>query len=87
MHARTTCNAVTANRVSDGAPIYFTASGTWSRNIAEVIAAADPSRLLAAAKADPLSAIAPYVIEVAMVDGRVQPVGLRERIRAFGPTA
>jgi hypothetical protein len=34
-----------------------------------------------------LEAVGPYVIEVTVTEGVVGPIGLKERIRAFGPTA
>jgi hypothetical protein len=85
--AKTTCKAVTANRVRDGVPIYLTAAGGWSQKISDVVRVTDAARLLAAAQADPLVAISPYVIDVTVMNGLVRPVGLREEIRAFGPTA
>jgi hypothetical protein len=30
--------------------------------------------------------VAPYLVEAVAAQGRVHPVSLRERIRAFGPT-
>jgi hypothetical protein len=32
-------------------------------------------------------AIDPYIIDVSREDGMIRPIGLREQIRAFGPTA
>ena len=84
--ADTTYKAVTANRVRDGITIYLTAAGEWSPDIADAHVA-DAAQLLADAQADPLSAIGPYIIDVKITNGRVRPTGLREQIRAFGPTA
>lgn len=78
--------AVTANRVRDGLAIYRTPTGHWSRNIDEAGFVKDAGDMLAAAKADLLTAISPYVIDVKVKDHRVRPIGLREEIRAFGPT-
>ena len=45
--------------------------------------------LLAEATAGPLplEAVGAYVIEVTRTEGGTRPIGLREEIRAFGPTA
>lgn len=83
--------ALTANRLKDGAVVYLRADGGWSEKIALAAAAADPAdleRLLERA-AEAVSAqfvVAPYAIEVTAESGAVKPVGLREHIRAFGPT-
>jgi len=78
--------AVTANRVTDGVPIYWTEAGQWSTRIADAVHPIDASAQLAEAQAGVLKAIAPYVISVTVVDGVIRPIGLREEIRAFGPT-
>ncbi len=78
--------AVTANRTSDGVPIYWTAEGGWSTRIADAAHPVDATTQLAEAQAGALKAIAPYVIPVMVVEGAIRPVGLREEIRAFGPT-
>jgi hypothetical protein len=85
--SESTLQAVTANSVSDGAPIYLTAAQQWSLKIADAALAADVSELLRWAQADALNAIGAYAIEVVRAEGVVRPVGLREEIRAFGPTA
>ncbi len=87
MTSESTLQAVTANSVSDGAPIYLTAAQQWSLKIADAALAADVSELLRWAQADALNAIGAYAIEVVRAEGVVRPVGLREEIRAFGPTA
>ncbi len=84
---------VTGNRLRDGAPVYFTVSGTWSPAIddaAHVANAAAEALLHEAqsrtAAATPDAIIAPYLIEIVDAADRLRPVTLRERIRAFGPT-
>jgi uncharacterized protein DUF2849 len=83
--------AVTGNRVRDGVPIFFAGSGVWSPAVDDAVhvAAEAADALLAEAQKGPLplEAIGPYVIEVAIEDDHLRPVLLRERIRAFGPTA
>jgi hypothetical protein len=80
---------VTANRLRDGIPVYFAGQGIWSPRIADAVHGADGVALLSDANAGPrpLPAVGLYVIDVAIVDGVVGPIGLREQIRAFGPTA
>jgi hypothetical protein len=81
---------VTANRTTDGAVVYRTADGGWSADLgaaAVVTSAQDAGMLLAAAVADDLNAVGPYVAPVVVgPDGRTQPANLRERIRLIGPT-
>jgi hypothetical protein len=81
---------VTGNRLRDGVPVYFAGGGRWSPAFAEArhVADADADALLAEAQAGapPHPVIAPYLIEAVVRGGRLRPVGLREEIRAFGPT-
>jgi hypothetical protein len=82
-------SAVTGNRLRDGRPVYFVGDGRWSEAIEEAVhVAADAGeRLLAEAqRGSPHPVVAPYLIDVTVSEGRLQPIGLRERIRAFGPT-
>jgi hypothetical protein len=80
---------VTANRTTDGVVIYRTTDG-WSADLAAaavVTSARDAGVLLAAAVADDLGAVGPYVAPVVLgPDGRARPANLRERIRLIGPT-
>ncbi len=87
--AETPYQAVTGNRLSDGVPIYFAGAGIWSVRIGDAVSTTDGGALLAEASAGPLplEAIGPYLIDVTIGEGVVRPVGLREEIRAFGPTA
>jgi Protein of unknown function (DUF2849) len=81
--------AVTGNRLRDGRPVYFVGNGRWSEAIdaALHVAADGAERLLAdAQQGSPHPVVAPYLIDVTVSEGRLGPVGLRERIRAFGPT-
>ena len=85
----TTRRAVTGNRLRDGRPVYFVGNGHWSGAIEEAahVAPDAEERLLAEAQqGSPHPVVAPYLIDVTFSDGRLRPVGLRERIRAFGPT-
>ena len=81
---------VTANRVGDGAVIYFRLGGGWTTALGDAAVtsdAADARELMQAAVADDLRAVGPYVAPVRLTrDGEVQPGNLRERIRLRGPT-
>lgn len=82
--------AITANRLTDGAVVYLTDDGEWSERIADSRTATtkeEASALLAEAERAVARQIVvtPYLFALADGDGR--PVRLRERIRAGGPTA
>jgi sulfite reductase (NADPH) hemoprotein beta-component len=87
--AETPHQAVTGNRLRDGVPIYFAGGGTWSASVADAVIAPDGGILLIEATAGPLplEAVGPYVIDVTVAEGAIRPVGLKEQIRAYGPTA
>jgi hypothetical protein len=87
--AEATVQAVTANRLLDGAVIYFAGNGEWSPKIADAVTATDGEALLAEASKGPLPlpAVGAYLFAVTVTDGAVKPIGIREEIRAFGPTA
>jgi hypothetical protein len=81
----------TGNRLRDGAVIYLDGDGRWSTNIDDGAVASDAAaadRLIAAANQAVTDRIVvgPYLIEVAVEGGRIQPLGTRERIRASGPS-
>ena len=82
---------VTANSLIDGDVVFRAADGRWVRAIDEAGLLADKAaadRAEAAALADFAKAIVVdvAVIDVTVEDGRIVPVRLREKIRAFGPT-
>lgn len=81
---------ITANRLGDGAVVYRAADGRWTTLISEAaIATTAPAAgaLLAAANADDIHVVGPYVAPVEPdAGGRAQPGNLRERIRVAGPT-
>jgi hypothetical protein len=83
--------AVTANRLKDGAVVFLAADGEWYERIDVAATAANPAALdrllqLAAQSAAVQFVVEPYAIDVTDETGVVRPVSLRERIRAFGPT-
>jgi Protein of unknown function (DUF2849) len=81
---------VTANRVGDGAVVYFRADGAWStdlRDAAVTSNTASARELVQSAIADDMRAVGPYIAPVDLTrDGEVRPGNLRERIRLKGPT-
>lgn len=83
-------SVVTANRVGDGAVVWRTADGTWSRELADaaIVRSADEAQpLLAGAVADDVNAVGAYIAPVDVAaDGSISPGNLRERIRHSGAT-
>jgi Protein of unknown function (DUF2849) len=80
---------ITANRLSDGVPIYFAGDTAWSAKIGDAVTDTDCEGLLArsAAGTAPIDTIGRLAIDVTVVDGDIRPNSLKERIRASGPTA
>ncbi len=82
---------VTANRLEDGTVMYLDSKGGWADRI-EAAHTADNAEagaaLLARAEtpAQALRVVGPYLMEVTETDGRITPVGVRETIRAKGPS-
>lgn len=84
---------VTASATQSGQPIYRTAEGAWSPELAAAAVhdeAEAAQRELEAARTQEAVACDPYVIEAIETEGArgptLQPVALKERIRATGPT-
>jgi hypothetical protein len=81
---------VTANRVGDGAVVYRSADGSWTTRLDAAAVATDPTTartMIAAATADDLRAVGPYIAPVELTEsGERRPGNLRELIRLSGPT-
>lgn len=81
---------VTANRVGDGAVVYWRAGGGWTTDLEAAAVTSDPATacdLAAAATSDDLRAVGSYIAPVQVTaDGEVRPGNLRELIRRGGPT-
>lgn len=82
---------LTANRLTDGEAVWYTASGRWSDNMADAEIASDKAteeRLEEAGKAGIAAnlVVDVNIIDVKLQDGAISPLRLRERIRAAGPT-
>jgi len=81
---------LTANRLTDGEAVWY-AAGAWVESIgsADIVGDKDgEARLEAIGKAaqDNNEVVDVNLIDVDVVDGRIVPQRLRERIRATGPT-
>jgi hypothetical protein len=83
--------AVTANELGNGLVVFLAADGRWSPRLADAAvheATEQAEAALATAEADAKRNIVlnPYLFEMARLGAAWQPVEMRERIRAFGPT-
>ncbi len=82
---------VTANRLHDGQVVYLAPNNGWSDRLADA-AVADgaetASALLATAErdVDRRIVVGPYLFDVTVEAGAIQPLGQRETIRAKGPS-
>ena len=81
--------SITGNRLKDGAVVYRTESGGWTTAIANAaIYGGEADSALAAAQVDVANAIVVGLELIDVVKGTsgAEPVSLREKIRAYGPT-
>ena len=81
---------VTANRLADGAVVFRTAAGGWSTRVvdAALVEGANAAAALEAGQADARRqvVVGPYLADAVAGPDGPEPVELRERIRAQGPT-
>ncbi|MCT9000037.1 DUF2849 domain-containing protein [Chelativorans intermedius] len=82
---------LTANRLVDGEVVWLAADGRWAEDIAEAEIARDAEaagRLEEAGRAAAArnEVVDVNLIDVEIVEGRIRPTRLRERIRAAGPS-
>lgn len=82
---------VTANHLATGDVVYLTASGSWSRDIADASIAPNAEAggallAVATAQAKMNIVVEPYLIPVDAAATPPRPMQFRERIRALGPT-
>ena len=80
-------NVVTANRLTDGIVVYLAPDDSWTEEIerARLAETEDEIKALEAQAAEDVKArkvVAVYPMEVALHDGAVDPLSVRERIRA-----
>jgi len=83
--------AVTANRLGDGAVVFLAENGRWSPDVnASAVAqdAATAAALMAIANkaAADQFVVGPYLFEVSVEGDAVRPLSVREAIRAAGPS-
>ena len=82
---------LTANRLADGEAVWFSATGSWAETIvgADIVADKDgETRLETIGKQayDNNEVVDVNLIDVNVVGSTIQPLRLREVIRAAGPT-
>ena len=82
---------ISANRLSDGIVVFRAKGGAWVEHLRDAEILADAAAVKAALGLVELDVKANHVIEVAafevaVKDGHVEPVHLRDKIRAKGPT-
>lgn len=82
---------LTANRLTDGEAVWYSAEQRWSETIEGALLAGDKeseARLEAIGKKahDENHVVDVNLIDVRVVDGVIMPLRLREQIRAAGPT-
>ena len=80
-------SVVTANRLKDGIVVYLAPNGSWTEEIgrARIAESEDEVSALEAQAAEAVKArevVAVYPMDVALNDGAVDPLSVRERIRA-----
>jgi hypothetical protein len=80
-------SVITANRLTDGIVVYLAANGEWTEQIAKARVAATEEEVKALeAEAEQAvrerRVVAVYPMDVALKDGAVDPLSVRERIRA-----
>lgn len=86
-----TQQVVTANRLTDGAVVYFTVDGQWSiwlseAGISETEQEADALLSAASAFVESNEIVEPYLIDIRSEGATIKPVRYREAIRSKGPT-
>jgi hypothetical protein len=82
--------AISASRLRDGTAVWWDNRGRWVENVgnAAVLSGEAIAAGLAAAKADidRQVVVDVYPLDVRVVSGRPEPVHVRERIKALGPS-
>ena len=79
-----------ANRLADGIVVWLDDAGQWTDRLERAAVARDKraaEMLLERARAEGFGVVEPYLVAVSEdEDGRLEPLSLRERIRASGLT-
>ena len=76
---------LTGNELMRGDVLWWTGSG-WSKLIGDAVAVDGEGEALLAREAADVRVSDLALVDAELVDGRLRPVKVRERIRAFGPT-
>jgi hypothetical protein len=83
-------SVASANRLSDGVVVFLDDAGQWMIRLDRAAVARDKRAgeiLLERARTEAFSVIDPFLVAVTEDDeGRIEPVSLREKIRASGLT-
>lgn len=83
-------SVASANRLADGVVVFLGDAGEWTTGLDRAAIARDKRSaeiLLERARAEGFSVIDPFLVAVTEDDdGRIEPVSLREKIRASGLT-
>jgi hypothetical protein len=83
-------SVASANRLVDGVVVFLDDSGQWTTRLEHAAIARDQRAadiLLERARAEAFGVIDPFLVAVTEEDdGRIEPVSLREKIRASGLT-
>jgi hypothetical protein len=83
-------SVASANRLADGVVVFLDDAGEWTTGLDRAAIARDKRAgeiLLERARVEAFSVIDPFLVAVTEDDeGRVEPVSLREKIRASGLT-
>ena len=79
-----------ANRLVDGVVVFLDEAGQWTERLQQAAVARDARAgeiLLERARAEAFGVIDPFLVAVSQeADGMLEPVSLREKIRASGLT-
>lgn len=89
MAAKPFSQIVTANALIEGDVIYFTAQGTWSRDIKDAELLTDQTRAedrLTLAGSDQSVVAGVYLVDAAAGEAGPEPVHFREDFRMTGPS-
>src|SRR2546423_548082 len=82
--------AITANRLADGAVVWFGPGSVWVDQVADAALFEDDAAGAALAAAQDFVrrnlVLDAYAIEVALIDGKPVPTRYREVVRARGPS-
>lgn len=79
---------LTANRLSDGAVVYWTAKGDWADVLGQAKIIDDPKAAESEGKRaqDARIVVGAYLMDVRVAGAEFEPVKMREVIRAAGPS-